>query len=798
MTTLRTLAAVFTWIFLASPATSATTDIIHPYLRDQMNVAEDGEMLEAYVVLSDQRSLLWFEERTAGMGPRERRAFVAAELKSHAEETQAPIRAYFAEHAEDGRAVITDVLWMGNALYFTAEPSVIEGLAELPGIDRIRPIVTFEEEAYWDISPPPLPMGSATAVYPFKENFETGSLSSAWTSAVTGAGTIEVSGNESPNGNFHVLMDSAVNATESTASIEVVLDLVGETDVGIRFQWKEFADEDDPGDGVFVSEDGINYSMVLALTGGSTSYATKTVDLDSAIASLGLNYTSAFHIRFAWDDNYEIPTDGFAFDDIEIAPGVGEPPPTGPEPNIVQMQAPQLWDIGFDGSGVLIADVDSGVTWTHTDLINRIWNNPGETPNNGIDDDSNGKIDDIVGWDFISNGNDPTSGATHGTLTAGLMVGDGSAGFITGMAPGGTLAAMEISGEANAWQAQQYALDIGADVVSSSHSYKWPFSPKPDYHMHRQICDMELAGAIIHTNSIGNQGNLTGSGYPIPWNISAPGNCPQPWINPQAAPGGRSSVLGCAGIHVPDDSLYTSSGQGNAAWEDILLYDPTYPHAQDPAYWDYPWTGSGSKTDGLLKPDLSTYTDTVLSTTNSGGYSAFSGTSAATPQLGGGMMLLWDVQPNALPRHLAAAAELSATDLGPAGKDTRYGSGKLQIFDAGRRLVVLGRAASPSVSIGTPLHFDVFGEPNTVVYPMISGGLNLHSPGAFILASPFFFLPGVPLDAAGEGAVTYNIPNDPTYIGFTVYFQFGAKAINTADWGVGAFLSTPEAVTFNP
>ena len=99
-------------------------------------------------------------------------------------------------------------------------------------------------------------------------------------------------------------------------------------------------------------------------------------------------------------------------------------------------------------------------------------------------------------------------------------------------------------------------------------------------------------------------------------------------------------ALGCAGIQL-DDTLYTSSGQGLSAWEDITLYDASYPHGQPSAsFFEYPVGGFGGSGPGLLKPDVCTYTNTVLTTTNSGAYSDFSGTSAATPQLGGGMLLV--------------------------------------------------------------------------------------------------------------------------------------------------------------
>jgi len=126
---------------------------------------------------------------------------------------------------------------------------------------------------------------------------------------------------------------------------------------------------------------------------------------------------------------------------------------------------------------------------------------------------------------------------------------------------------------------------IGATAITSSYSYKWGIHD-PDYHMFRFNCVTELAAGVIHANSLGNQGNQTSS-FPIPFNISTPGNCPGPWIHPDQVADGISSMMGCAGVYL-DETLYTDSGQGPSAWEDMLIYDPLYGHTQNPAYWDYP------------------------------------------------------------------------------------------------------------------------------------------------------------------------------------------------------------------
>lgn len=132
---------------------------------------------------------------------------------------------------------------------------------------------------------------------------------------------------------------------------------------------------------------------------------------------------------------------------------------------------------GTNGGGsqdVVVAVLDTGVDYNHIDLANNIWVNTGEIPGNGIDDDGNGYIDDVRGWDCVNNDNDPMDDNGHGTHVAGIIaaennnIGTVGVAFNCKIMPVKTGTSSGTLNNSDIAEAVRYAYMNGASVINMS------------------------------------------------------------------------------------------------------------------------------------------------------------------------------------------------------------------------------------------------------------------------------------------------------------------------------------------
>jgi len=152
--------------------------------------------------------------------------------------------------------------------------------------------------------------------------------------------------------------------------------------------------------------------------------------------------------------------------------------------HLEKIRAFEAWDSSLGFEGVTIAIIDSGVDIDHADLKDNIWRNVGEVAGNGVDDDLNGYVDDVHGWDFVDDDADPRPrisapfsvlGVNHGTIDAGIAAAKGdNAKGISGVAWQTTIMPLRVLGgdgrgePTDVVRAVEYAVRNGAKIVNLS------------------------------------------------------------------------------------------------------------------------------------------------------------------------------------------------------------------------------------------------------------------------------------------------------------------------------------------
>jgi subtilisin family serine protease len=317
--------------------------------------------------------------------------------------------------------------------------------------------------------------------------------------------------------------------------------------------------------------------------------------------------------------------------DYPLLWGLNNTGQTGGTPD-ADIDAPEAWDIQTENPNLVIGVIDTGVDYTHPDLVGNIWTNPGETAGNGIDDDGNGYIDDVRGWDFAYGDNDPSDVDGHGTHVAGTIAGKGNNSVgVTGVAWNTKIMPLKLfrddtSGNiSDAILALNYATAKGVKLTNNSWS-------GPDY-------SQGLYDAI---NTAGQQGALFIAG---------------------------------AGNDSSDNDI-TPDYPGNYDLPNIISVAST-DHNDALSIF----TLGGGSNYGLTSVDLGAPGSDIYSTTPGGNYASYEGTSMASPHVAGAAALVWSQNPTWTAQEVKDRL-LETTDPIPALSGKTVSGGRLNINNA--------------------------------------------------------------------------------------------------------------------
>ncbi len=297
----------------------------------------------------------------------------------------------------------------------------------------------------------------------------------------------------------------------------------------------------------------------------------------------------------------------------------------------------EAWELTTGSPGVIVSVLDSGADLDHPDLATNIWTNTGEIPGNGIDDDQNGFIDDVHGWDFSDNDNNPDDPDGHGSHTAGTIAaathnGTGVAGVAGGFGGAGVqIMPLKIFEE---------AFD---DIIAEAFVY---------------AADN---GAVVSSNSWGGGDTSPVIENAIDYFIANAGS-------------GGGPVQGGVVVFAAGNDGTSSQSVG---------YPATYPPVIAVAASDHTdrlpdWSNYGNWID-ITAPGVS-----IISTVNNGGYDSYDGTSMAAPHVAGVLALVASYAPGLSAAALRSAIEQSADNIDALNGNRvgQLGSGRLNAYNA--------------------------------------------------------------------------------------------------------------------
>ena len=180
------------------------------------------------------------------------------------------------------------------------------------------------------------------------------------------------------------------------------------------------------------------------------------------------------------------------------------------------INAPEAWDISQGSNDVVVAVLDTGIDYTHGDLVDNIWTNPGEIPGNGIDDDNNSYIDDIHGIDTGDNDTDPMDIEGHGSHVAGTIGARGNNNLgVVGVNWNVSIIACKIFSLSTSQDIEAFASDAaecldyladlkvnhGVNIVATNNSWGWIGTPSQTL---MDAIDRQRQAGILFVAAAGN------------------------------------------------------------------------------------------------------------------------------------------------------------------------------------------------------------------------------------------------------------------------------------------------------